>query len=337
MKKIFLQKELFKEKPYVIYKSEEFEVTLFRYPSDIEAIELKNSKGKVTILPYMGQIIWGLEFDGHDLTMKNMFKMPRHAKEIVETYGCFAFHSGLLANGCPAPQDTHLLHGEMACSKMDESWLEIDNEFVKIAGSTEYAKGFGDHYLAEPSVTLKKSESNITIEMVVTNLSGYQDMPLQYMCHMNYAYVDNAKLTQSFANDAFMLRESIPAHVHPTEKWLAYNKELKANPGSLNVLNASEMYDPEIVFFADNLEKYGKDLTFEMASPEGFTFFTKFSSKDFNFATRWLLHNEDQKVAAFVLPGTCRPEGFNAAKENGSLIYLKPQEQRTFKVITGKK
>lgn len=337
MNKIFLKKEMFNEKRYVIYKTEEFEVTLFKYPSDIEAIELTNSKGKVTILPYMGQIIWGLEFDGHDLTMKNMFKMPQHANEIVETYGCFAFHSGLLANGCPSPNDTHPLHGEMSCSKMDKSWLEVGTDFVKIAGNTEYTKGFGYHYLAEPSITLKKAESNISIEMAVTNLSQCQDMPLQYMCHMNYAYVENAKLSQSMSNEAFVLRESIPAHVHPTEKWLAYNKELKQHPGSLNVLNSSEMYDPEIVFFADNLKKYGEDLTFEMASPEGFTFFTKFSTKDFNFATRWLLYNEDQKVAAFVLPGTCRPEGFNAAKENGSLIYLKPQEQKSFKVITGKK
>lgn len=337
MNKIFLQRQMFNEKRYVIYKSEEFEVTLFKYPSDIEAIELTNSKGKVTILPYMGQIIWGLEFDGHDLTMKNMFKMPHHANEIVETYGCFAFHSGLLANGCPSPNDNHPLHGEMACSKMDESWLEVGTDFVKIAGSTEYAKGFGNHYLAGPSVTLKKAQSNITIEMSVTNLSECQDMPLQYMCHMNYAYVENAKLTQTFPNEAFMLRESIPAHVHPTEKWLAYNKELKQHPGSLNVLNGSEMYDPEIVFFADNLKKHGEILTFEMASPEGFTFFTEFSTKDFNYATRWLLYNEDQKVSAFVLPGTCRPEGFLAAKENGSLIYLKPQEQKTFKVITGKK
>ncbi|MBU3172498.1 aldose 1-epimerase family protein [Clostridium estertheticum] len=337
MNKIFLQRDMFSQNRYVIYKSEEFEVTLFKYSSGIEAIELTNSKGKVTILPFMGQIIWGLEFDGHDLRMKNMFKRPRQAKEIVETYGCFAFHSGLLANGCPSPEDTHLLHGEMACSKMDNAWLEIDNEFVKIEGDTEYAKGFGDHYLAKPSVTLSKGQSNICIEMSVTNLSECQDMPLQYMCHMNYVYVDNAKLTQTLPNEAFMLRESIPAHVHPTKGWLAYNNELKEHPGSLNILNGSEMYDPEIVFFADKLEKYGEYLTFEMASPEGFTFFTKFSTKDFNYATRWLLYNEDQKVAAFVLPGTCRPEGFNAAKENGSLIYLKPQEVRTFKVITGKK
>ncbi len=173
--------------------------------------------------------------------------------------------------------------------------------------------------------------------MGVTNLSECEDMPLQYMCHMNYVYIKNAKLTQSLPNEAFVLRESIPAHVHPTEIWLSYNKELKQQPGKLNVLDQSEMYDPEIVFFADNLQKHGENLTFEMASPEGFTFFTKFSSKDFNFATRWLLYNEDQKVAAFVLPGTCRPEGFNAAKENNSLIYLKPHQQKIFKVITGKK
>ena len=337
MNKIFLQRSMFYEKSHPIYETDEFEVTLFKYPSDIEAIQVKNSRGKVTILPYLGQIIWGLEFDGYDLRMKNMFKVPHNAKEIVDTYGCFAFHSGLLANGCPASDDIHPLHGEMACSRMDSAWLEINEEFVKVAGSTEYVKGFGDHYIAEPSVTLKKDESNIIIEMCVTNLSQCQDMPLQYMCHMNYAYFENAKLTQSLPNEAFVLRESVPAHVHPTEKWLAYNKELMNHPGQLNVLNQSKMYDPEIGFFADNLQQYGEDLTFEMTSSRNVTFFTEFSSKDFNFATRWLLYNEDQKVAAFVLPGTCRPEGFNAAKRNGSLIYLKPKEQKRFIVVTGKR
>ncbi|WAG71009.1 hypothetical protein [Clostridium sp. CF011] len=52
MNKIFLQREMFSQKRYVIYKSEEFEVTLFRYPSDIEEIELTNSKGKVLFSLY---------------------------------------------------------------------------------------------------------------------------------------------------------------------------------------------------------------------------------------------------------------------------------------------
>lgn len=337
MKKIFLDKKMFNKESYTIFKSEEFEVNLFKYPSDIEAMELKNNRGRVIILPYMGQIIWALEFDGNDLRMKNIFKMPHKAKEIVDTYGCFAFHSGLLANGCPSPEDNHPLHGEMSCSDMDKTWLEIDNDYIRVVSEVEYAKGFGNHYIAKPSVTLRAYKSNIIIQMDVTNLSECDDMPLQYMCHMNYAYVQDAKLTQSIPDSAFKIRESIPNHVHPTEKWLKYNEQLKNNPGKLNKLENSEMFNPEIVFFADNLKQYGDDLSFNMELPNGDKFFTEFSSKDFNFATRWLLYNADQQVGAFVLPGTCRPEGFNAAKNNGTLIYLKPKENKTFKVITGVK
>ena len=66
-------------------------------------------------------MIWDAQFDGHDLTMRNMFSQPKPAAEVVATYGCFAFHSGLLANGCPSPEDSHPLHGEMACATMDET------------------------------------------------------------------------------------------------------------------------------------------------------------------------------------------------------------------------
>ena len=54
-----------------------------------------------------------------------------------------------------------------------------------------------------------------------------------------------------------------------------------------------------------------------------------------NDATRWLLHNPDQKVASFVLPGTSRPEGFLAAKAAGTLIELAPGATRSFHVSTG--
>ena len=46
-------------------------------------------------------------------------------------------------------------------------------------------------------------------------------------------------------------------------------------------------------------------------------------------ATRWILHNSDQKVASFVLPGTSRPEGFIAAREADA--------SRSFTVTTGLK
>jgi hypothetical protein len=72
----------------------------------VEAVRLENARGHLVVLPWLGQMIWDATFDGHDLTMRNMFSQPKPANVIVETYGCFAFHSGLLANGCPSAEDT---------------------------------------------------------------------------------------------------------------------------------------------------------------------------------------------------------------------------------------
>ena len=86
--------------------------------------------------------------------------------------------------------------------------------------------------------------------------------------------------------------------------------KLKKGGYHLDKLDNDVMYDPEIVFFMDNLSKYQENLEYKMKSPSGHSYVTKFSSKDFNYATRWILFNEDQQVGAFVLPATCRPEGF---------------------------
>lgn len=45
-------------------------------------------------------------------------------------------------------------------------------------------------------------------------------MPLQYMCHMNYAYVENGEISSNIPDSAFKLRETIPAHVKPTKNGL---------------------------------------------------------------------------------------------------------------------
>ena len=99
-----------------LLSSEEFTVTAWTYNSGVDAVRITNSRGFVEVLPFLGQIIWEANFDGRSLTMKNMFTQPKPANVIVDTYGCFAFHSGLLAAGCPAPDDTHPLHGEFPLS-----------------------------------------------------------------------------------------------------------------------------------------------------------------------------------------------------------------------------
>ena len=121
--RIYLWRALFGEKPRILLENSDFTVTSFRYDSGVEGLKIANSRGHLIILPWMGQMIWDAQFDGHSLTMCNMFRQPKPATEVIETYGCFAFHSGLLANGCPSAEDTHLLHGVMACARwMKHGW-----------------------------------------------------------------------------------------------------------------------------------------------------------------------------------------------------------------------
>lgn len=333
---IELHRNYFTENSKLIFHNEEMTASLFRYPSGVEAIELKNSLGRMVVLPYMGQMIWDLEFDGTDLKMKNMFSQPKKAGSIIDTYGCFAFHSGLIRNGCPDPEDDHDLHGEMPCADMDRAWLEINDEGINICGEAEYVKGFGHHYLARPTVKMFNRERFIEISMKVKNLSG-TEMPLQYMCHTNYAYFENAVMKQNIPDSAFKLRESIPGHVKPTGQWMDYTKKLLSGDEMIIALNRPEMYDPEIVFFVDKLDQYQENAEFEMVLPNGTTFFTRFSTAELNYATRWILYNGDQQVGAFVLPATCRPEGFLAAERSGTLLKLEAGEERLFTVVTGKK
>lgn len=336
MYRLPLHEALFTEQERVLLQSDEFTVTAFAYPKQIGSLKIQNSRGFVEVLPFMGQIIWDAVFDGHSLRMDNMFRQPQHGKEIVDTYGCFSFHSGLLTGGCPAPEDTHPLHGEFPCAPMDCAYLEISENSVRIVSEYEYVRGFGHHYRAKPAVTLFSGCPRFDIEMTVQNLSAYQAMPLLYMCHMNYAYVPNGVMKQNIPDQALQLRRSIPAHVRPTPQWQAFNEDILQGKVNANVLDKPECYDPEIVYFADNLPQYGEQMEFELHNPQtGVTFSTRFSSQQFPNATRWILNNPDQKVAAFILPATARPEGYLAAEKAGTLQWLPANESKTFVVNTG--
>ena len=328
-----LHKEHFTKQKQLIAHSNNFEVNAFVFNSGIEALEIKNNQGHLIVLPFLGQIIWDAKFLGIDMCMKNMFSEPKKSNGIIGTYGCFAFHSGLISNGCPSPEDNHLLHGEMPCAPMDSAWLEIEMGCLTVKGQYEYVMGFGEHYLATPSISLEANASLFDIKMKVKNL-GSKPMPLQYMCHMNTAYVEGATFEQNIPDEAIKLRETIPGHVKPTEQWLDYNEMLKVSP-PIQSLTDNKMYDPEIVYFMDKLSKFTDEAIFEMTISKDNKLITHFDTSMFYYATRWILYNGDQTVGAYVLPATCRPEGFLAAQLNDTLLYLATNEEREFKVRTG--
>lgn len=330
-----LRRELFTEVERTVCRSEQWTVTARRYRTGVESLTLRNSRGHLEVLPFLGQIIWDAVFDGESLRMSSMFEEPRKVSRIAETYGCFAFHSGLLAAGCPSPEDDHELHGEFACAEMDSAELVLDEQSVTLRSTREHVMGFGDHYRAVPSVTMRADSALFDIDLEVTNLSAHAPMPLQYMCHMNYRFLEGATMTQTLPEGAFRLRESVPAHVTPTPHWERLNERLRRGEIAADSLVDAEDFDPEIVFFADDLPVGSGPVTFRMANSPRFEFLTRFDPAQFPTATRWILSNPDQQVAAFVLPATSRPEGRLAAERRGTLIRLPAGRSAQYSVTTG--
>ncbi|HET6436427.1 MAG TPA: aldose 1-epimerase family protein [Anaeromyxobacter sp.] len=338
---VHLAKGQFGELERPVVESSPLRASAFRYSSGFEAVRLSNARGELVVLPYCGQMIWDARFDGVRLTMKSMFDMPRPASDIAGTYGCFAYHSGLLRNGCPSPQDSHPLHGEMPLAPMDTAELRVGQDaegpYLKVTGTREYVMGFGAHYLARPSVTLRSESTLFDIAMEVKNVGG-APMDLMYMCHMNHAFVRGGRFIQPapFTPEATRVRTAVPGHVPRTPRFDALLEELARNPAAMETLKDPEAYDPEQVFYISGLRTDPQGNTHLMLRrPEGDAFLVSYAPRSLPRLVRWVLYNADQQVAALALPSTCEPEGYLAEKRKGNVRSLPPGKSASFTVRTG--
>jgi hypothetical protein len=104
----------------------------------------------------------------------------------------------------------------------------------------------------------------------------------------------------------------------------------------METLDEPHRYDPEQVFYIRNAKTDAHGNTaYLMRRVEGDGFHIAYNTNDFPKTVRWILANQDQKVAAFALPSTCEPEGFNAETAKGNVISLPSGESRNFSVRLG--
>lgn len=338
---VTLRESHFGEAEYELLRSGALSARPFRYPSGIAAIRLENDRGHLVVLPFMGQMIWDAVFDGVDLGMKDMFAEPRAADTIVGTYGCFAFHSGLLSNGCPSPADTHPLHGEMPCAPMQSASLEIGEDiegpYLALTGTREWVMGFGDHYRASPRIVLRPGTALFDFGIRVENLAS-APMDLMYMAHVNFALLKGGRIVQPAPFDAAhtVVRSVVPGHVRPTPAYLAFIEELARDPSASAVLDRPERYDPEQVFYVRGVRRGADGRTAMMqVTPEGDALTIAWNPDDLPHTVRWIFDNGDQQVAAFALPATCEPEGYLAEKAKGHVRSLAPGAAAAFSVRLG--
>lgn len=331
----------FGDKERICLRTDGIEVSLFRYETGVAAARLTNRRGHLIVLPYLGQMIWDAVFDGVRLTMTSMFTMPRPAEIIRDTYGCFCYHCGILRMGNPGPEDEHALHGEMPCAPMDRARLELGEDdggaFVRLVSEREYIKGFGDHYLARPSVTVRPDRPVFDIAMSVENLAGHA-MDLMYMCHVNFALPKGGRIIQpaAFTPEDMVVRTAVPSHVPTTPEYKALIAAIARDPSIMETLDDPRRFDPEQVCYVRNLHTDPNGVAhFLLRRREGDGFVIGYRPSDFPHTVRWILCDADHQVAGFALPSTCEPEGYTAEKRKGNVQSLAPGCSKEFCVRTG--
>jgi hypothetical protein len=327
------------EKP--LLRTDGLDVSLFRYQTGVAAARITNRRGHLIVLPYLGQMIWDVVFDGVRLTMGSMFAMPRPADGIRDTYGCFCYHCGILRMGNPGPEDDHPLHGEMPCAPMDGAWLEVGEDeegpLLRLVSEREYIKGFGDRYIARPSVTVRPDRALIDIAMAVENRAG-RAMDLMYMCHVNFALPEGGRIVQpaAFTGENMVVRTAVPSHVPANPEYLALIAAIAHDPSILETLDDPDRFDPEQVCYIRNLRTDARGVAhFLLRRREGDGFAIGYRPTDFPHTVRWILCNADQQVAGFALPSTCEPEGYTAEKRKGNVQSLPPGGRKDFSVRAG--
>ena len=311
-----------------------------RTPEGVEVVRLSNHEGWVDVLPFMGGMVWDACFFGMRLGMRGKFRAPRPATGILGTYGCLLFHAGMLRNGCPGPEDNHPLHGEMPCAPMGRATLHIGTDeagpYLRLDCMRDHAEGFGPHYRATPSVTLRPGQTEFDVGMHVQNLSS-RPMDLMYMAHANFAFHAGAEILQPapWTPAHVRVRTATPSHVQPAPEYLARLEALGRDPSLLAKLDPA-LCDPEQVFYLHGMaaDTHGW-AHLAMARPEGDGFALSYRPDEFPHLVRWLLHDGDEQVAAFALPSTCEPEGHAAERRKGNVQTLAPAGARSFGIRLG--
>jgi hypothetical protein len=304
---------------------------VFRFPSGVAAVRLRSDRGEIVILPFQGQHVWSVVFDGRDLTMQSMFDQPYPTREFLATFGGFLQHCGATAVGGPGPEDHHPLHGELPNAPYQSAYVEIGQdahgEYIAVGGSYRHTVAFSYNYTAEPLLKLYTGTTLFSAAMTITNHKR-SPMEIFYLAHANFRPVDGGRLVYSAERtpEHVRVRATIPSHIRPGPGYREFLDRLRAEPTLHEALSPELPCDPEVVFFIDYLaDEEGWAHSMQML-PDGSADFIRHRPDQLPKATRWISRTPDQDAIAMVEAGTSEPEGYSAEKSKGNARVLRPGE-----------
>lgn len=339
--KIYLYEELFERAPKTVFESESFSAEIFKYSTGVSAVTVENSKGYITSLPFMGQMIWDVEFLGRNMVMKSIFEEPEFCRDAYgESYGCFLMHCGLTAVGIPSANDNHARHGELPFAKYRESYILLGEDergkYISIGGVYGYKRAYVANY--DFTVEYRLYEDASTFD-IITNIKNKKDAPLEYfyLSHINYAQVVGSRLRANAKARSEAEKAAIPS-VYPgaDNATLAYLKSLEADPSRMDISEENvNLCTPEFSFlYTCEEDRDGFAHTLEIM-PDGYSFYVRHRPEELPVTIRWIGKTTDEASMGMVLPSTAPHTGYKSCVENGYARYLASGEEVTFSIMTG--
>ena len=341
--KIYLYESFFADKETDVVSFGELKASIFTYSTGVKAVKLSNSKGSAILLPFMGQMIWRLNFNGRELAMKTIFDEPIPDQEAFPgTYGCFLMHCGLSAMGNPTSEDTHLPHGELPVAKYKDAFIitgtDEKGDYIALSGNYQHKICYEFNYEFSPLVKLYAGKTFIDIEASFVN---NKDVPLEYyyLCHINHRPVDNAILSYTADPKTCKVNHEVPDNYwnkDGADKTNKYLEMLDKDPSIMDkVGNEGESYKPEIVFMLRYTgDENGNAYTMQ-TSPDGTAVYVIHKPDELPFGTRWISRTEDEDAMGMVLPATSEHLGRKYCQRNNQQNYLKKGERVTYHMQTG--
>ena len=301
--------------------------TLFKYESDVAAVELENGVSEIVMLPFQGQQIWSATFGGRNVTMKTMFDQPRATEDYLQTYGGFLLHCGFTAMGVPTEEDDHPLHGELPNAKFQSAWLEIGEDeggaYIGLGGQFQHTVAFTENYTATPLAKLYAGAKEVQVSLCCRNCKK-TPMEYMYLAHANFRPVNGGRIVYSakVSPETVRVRHSIPGHISTGQGYVEFLDRLGERPEEHHVFDESMAFVPELVFSIDyDADDAGWAHTLQV-HPDGGADYVRHRPDQLPIGVRWICRTPDKDALGLVLPSTAEPEGKRAEMAKGNVREL---------------
>lgn len=338
--KINLYPEQFSLDEKTVFESGYLKASVYAYKTGVKAIRIANDKGFLILLPFMGQMIWDMEFLGKNLVMRSIYDEPEVCHDTYgESYGCFLMHCGLTAMGNPSKDDKHKPHGELPIAKYKEAYLLFGEDekgrYISVGGVYSHKRAFEINYDFTPECRLYEGASDIEITVSFTN---NKDLPMEYfyLCHINYLPVDGSRLFYTARHSNIVAHREAPSGYPKANETEEYLDRLEQDMSIMDMVDKKcQSYAPEIVFTCKyDADKDGNAYTMQML-PDGYSCYVCHKPSELPFGIRWIARTDDEDALGMVLPATAEHKGYLYCKAHSQEKVLSSGEAATYHIKTG--